>query len=141
MPTRLVEVLLEDPHADLRPLLQMELGDDFMVSAGGEPDSSEVIILTGLNPDRVSMLRQAYPQSGIFVLESSDPGPRTAGSCLSAGANGLLVGRSIPGLGAVVRALVRRLYGFPAISANHGVEGMRTSPFIDGNDKGGTDVN
>ena len=141
MPTRLVEVLLEGPHANLRPLLQAELGEDFMVSAGGEPESSEVIILTGPDPERVSMLRQAYPHSGIFVLESSEPAPPAAVSCLTAGANGLLVGRSLSGLGAFVRALVRRLYGFPAVGANDWVEGMRTSPFIDGGDQLGNDVN
>jgi hypothetical protein len=140
MPTRLVEVLLEGPHANLRPLLQAELGDDFMVSAGGEPESSEAIILTGSNPERVSMLRQAYPHSGIFVLESSEPVPPAAVGCLTAGANGLLVGRSVPGLGAFVRALVHRLYWLPDAGAS-GVRGMPTSAFIDGGDEPGNDVN
>jgi hypothetical protein len=140
MPPRLIEVLLEGRHTDLRPFLQTELGDGFMVSAGGEPDGSQVIILTGPDPDRVSMLRRAYPLSRIFVLESSDPGASTTVDCLRAGANGLLVSRSVVTLGSFVRALGRRLYGLTVPGESDGAEGMRTGPYIDENLQGGSDV-
>lgn len=139
MPPRLIEVLLEGRHADLRPLLQRELGDEFMVSAGGEPDASQAIILTGVDPDRVSMLRRAYPLSRIFVLESSDPGASTTVNCLRAGANGLLVGGSVSALGSFVRDVGRRLYGLPAAGEGDGAEGTQTGHFIDGNMQGGSD--
>jgi hypothetical protein len=124
MPSRVVEVLLESPHAHLRRTLQAELGEHFMVCAGGEPEGSEVIIITGPDPERAFMLRQAYPSAGIFVLELSESPTRDALGCLKIGADGLLVGRSEAGLGAHVRALARRLYNLPATREEDLAEGI-----------------
>jgi hypothetical protein len=138
---RLVEVLLEDPHGHLRPDLQRGLGDQFMVSAGGEPDASQVIIVTGPEPERVTMLRDAYPAAGIFVLESAGQADAAGLACLEVGADGLVVGRSVADLVTLLQALVPWLFGSPALGRKGRAEGIQSGRFIDENHQGGQDVN